>query len=156
MLQISCKSVQIFRNTGTIPCQMMAQVSKIIDQSHEDQAVIQLFWKKCFVPMIDKKFWPNFNHLNKEIVERKHGEPIKFLFLPKMGLLGIQASNEKNCWLWIMSNIWELFFHVFMDRNQIFFFLHCRVLTEKLLDTKVKKKIKKYGKYFFGVKNLFF
>ena len=27
MLQISCKSVQIFRNTGTLPCQMMAQVS---------------------------------------------------------------------------------------------------------------------------------
>ena len=28
MLQISCKSVQIFRNTRTLPCQMMAQVSK--------------------------------------------------------------------------------------------------------------------------------
>ena len=24
----------------------------------------------------------------KEIVERRHGEPIKFLFLPKMGLFG--------------------------------------------------------------------
>jgi hypothetical protein len=36
MLQISCKSVQIFRKTGTMPCQMMAQVSKIIDQSHGD------------------------------------------------------------------------------------------------------------------------
>ena len=35
----------------------------------------------------------------KEIVERRHGEPIKFLFLPKMGLLGSQAVNEKNCWL---------------------------------------------------------
>ena len=35
----------------------------------------------------------------KEIVERRHGEPIKFLFLPKMGLLGSQAGNEKNCWL---------------------------------------------------------
>ena len=31
----------------------------------------------------------------KEIVERRHGEPIKFLFLPKMDLLGSQASNEK-------------------------------------------------------------
>ena len=29
----------------------------------------------------------------KEIVERRHGEPIKFLFLPKMGLLGSQAGN---------------------------------------------------------------
>ena len=28
MLKISCKSVQIFRNTGTLPGQMMAQVSK--------------------------------------------------------------------------------------------------------------------------------
>ena len=37
--------------------------------------------------------------LTKEIVERRHGEPIKFLFLPKMGLLGSQAGNEKNCWL---------------------------------------------------------
>ena len=32
----------------------------------------------------------------KEIVERRHKEPIKFLFLPKMGLLGSQASNEKK------------------------------------------------------------
>ena len=55
--------------------------------------------------------------LDKEIVERRHGEPIKFLFLPKMGLLGRQAGNEKNCWLWIMSNFWGLFFHVFMGKN---------------------------------------
>ena len=33
---ISCKSMPIFRNTGTLPCQMMAQVFKIIDQSHGD------------------------------------------------------------------------------------------------------------------------
>ena len=32
----------------------------------------------------------------KEIVERRHREPIKFLFLPKMGLLGSQASTEKK------------------------------------------------------------
>ena len=32
----------------------------------------------------------------KEIVERRHGETIKFLFLPKMGLLGSQASTEKK------------------------------------------------------------
>ena len=31
----------------------------------------------------------------KEIVERRHGETIKVLFLPKMGLLGSQASTEK-------------------------------------------------------------
>ena len=34
--------------------------------------------------------------VSKEIVERRHGEPIKFLFLPKMGLLGSQASTEKK------------------------------------------------------------
>ena len=32
----------------------------------------------------------------KEIVERRHGEPIKLLFLPKMDLLGSQAGNEKK------------------------------------------------------------
>ena len=32
----------------------------------------------------------------KEIVERRDGEPIKFLFLPKMGVLGSQASTEKK------------------------------------------------------------
>ena len=43
----------------------------------------------------------NYDYRNgvytKEIVERRHGEPIKFLFLPtKMGLLGSQASTEKK------------------------------------------------------------
>ena len=33
---------------------------------------------------------------SKEIVERRHGEPIEFLFLPKMSLLGSQASTEKK------------------------------------------------------------
>ena len=32
----------------------------------------------------------------KKIVERRHGEPIKFLFLPKMGLWGCQGSTEKE------------------------------------------------------------
>jgi hypothetical protein len=40
-----------------------------------------------------------YNHLsvhNKEYIERRHGEPFKFLFLPKMGLLGSQAVIEKK------------------------------------------------------------
>ena len=32
----------------------------------------------------------------KEIVKRRHGEPVNVLFLPKMGLLGSQASTEKK------------------------------------------------------------
>jgi hypothetical protein len=32
----------------------------------------------------------------KEYKERRHGEPFKFLFLPKMGLLGSQAVLEKK------------------------------------------------------------
>jgi hypothetical protein len=35
----------------------------------------------------------------KEIEERRRGEPIKFLFLPKMGFLGSHAGNEKKCCL---------------------------------------------------------
>jgi hypothetical protein len=32
----------------------------------------------------------------KEYIERRHGEPFKFLFLPKMGLLSSQAVLEKK------------------------------------------------------------
>ena len=35
------------------------------------------------------------------------------------------------------------------------FFLHCRVRSKKLLDTKAKKIQKKFGKYLFWVKNCF-
>ena len=34
--------------------------------------------------------------LTKEIVEKRQGEPIKFLFLPKTGLFVSQASTEKK------------------------------------------------------------
>ena len=74
----------------------------------------------------------------KKIVDRRHGEPIKFLYLTKMVLLGSQAGNEKKCCLWIMSNFWGLFFHVFMGKNYFsIFFLHCRVRTKKFLDKKM-------------------
>jgi hypothetical protein len=36
------------------------------------------------------------SHASKEYIERRHGEPFKFLFLPKMGLLGSQAVLEKK------------------------------------------------------------
>ena len=47
-------------------------------------------------------------------------------------------------------------FNPILYLNFSIFFLHCRVGTKKLLDTKVKKNYKKIGKYFIGVKNCFF
>ena len=47
--------------------------------------------KNCLVPFVKKKkrnIEKLFTIEAKEIVERRYGEPIKFLFLPKMGLLG--------------------------------------------------------------------
>ena len=38
------------------------------------------------------------HHEPKEIIERRYEDPIRFLFLPKMGLLFSQASTEKK-WL---------------------------------------------------------
>ena len=46
---------------------------------------------------------------HKEIVERRHGEPIKFLFLPKIGLLGSQAGNEKKMLVVNYQQLWEVF-----------------------------------------------
>ena len=55
--------------------------------------------KWAFLPQIFKLMFIGFCHLHKEIVEKRHGEPIKFLFLTKMGLLGSQASTEIKNWL---------------------------------------------------------
>ena len=38
----------------------------------------------------------DFNPLFKEILERRQGEPIKFLFLYKMDLLGSQVGKKKK------------------------------------------------------------
>ena len=48
-----------------------------------------------------------FIHVTKEYIKRRHGEPFKFLFLAKMGLLGRQAVLEKK------SNYEQLFSSVF-------------------------------------------
>ena len=55
-------------------------------------------------------------NLLKEILERRHEEPIKLLFLPKMSLLGSQASTEKK----LVVNHEQLLkavFYVFMGKN---------------------------------------
>ena len=36
------------------------------------------------------------NVVVKEYLERRFAEPVLFLFLPEMGLLGIQANSKKN------------------------------------------------------------
>ena len=99
--------------------------------------------------------WPELWNLREpRDVERRHGKPIKFLFLPKTGLLGSQAGYEKKCWLWIMSNFWRLFFHVFMGKNYYYYSKsHCRVHTEKLLYTKVD--FFELGSIFGGLKIVF-
>ena len=92
--------------------------------------------------------------IGKEIVERRHREPIKFLFLPKMGLLGSQASTEKK----LVVNSEQLFRAVFscFHGQKLNFFLHCRVRTKKLLNKKLIFFFLKFGKIFFLIKNWFF
>ena len=63
-----------------------------------------------------------FGVVTKEYIERRHGEPFKFLFLPKMGLLGSQAVLEKKVQFWIMSNFLAPFFQLFMGKKIFFKF----------------------------------
>ena len=79
----------------------------------------------------------------KEIVERRHGKPIKFLFLPKKGLLGSQPRTEK-----ISCEFWATYGAVFSCFHLQIFILFCRVRTIKLLDSKVNLNKKKLGKFF--------
>ena len=53
----------------------------------------------------------------KEIVERRHGEHIKFLFLPIMGLFGSQTSNEKKTLVMNYELLLRAVFHLFMGKN---------------------------------------
>ena len=54
-----------------------------------DIIAIKKLFEKLFATLIT---WARI----KEYIERRHGEPFKFLFLPKMGLLGSQAVLEKK------------------------------------------------------------
>ena len=93
----------------------------------------------------------------KEIVERRQGEPIKFLFLPKLGLLGSQASTMKKKLIVNCEQLLRDVFHVFMDKMFVFliFCLHCSVPTKKFLKIKVKKKYI-FWEVFFWIKNWVF
>jgi hypothetical protein len=57
-----------------------------------------------------------------------------------MGLLGSQASNEKNAGCEFEQLLRAVFSCFHGQKFKFKFFLHCRVRTEKLLDTEVKKK----------------
>jgi hypothetical protein len=68
------------------------------------------------------EYWYEENNCipSNEYIERRHGEPFKFLFPPKMGLLGSQAVIEKKVQFWIMSNFLAPFFQLFMGKNLFF------------------------------------
>jgi hypothetical protein len=67
--------------------------------------------------------------LIKEIVERRHGKPIlKILLLPKMGVLGSQASNEKKPLVMNYKLLWRAVFYVLTVKNLLLDFLHCSIL----------------------------
>ena len=84
----------------------------------------------------------------QKIVERRHEDLIKFLFLPKMGLLGSQVVMEQiaGCELWATFEGW-LF--MFSWANIIFFY----IVEFALKSCLIQKRKKKFGKYFGGVKN---
>ena len=74
-----------------------------------------------------------------------------------MGVLGSQAGNEKKMLVVNYEQLLRAVFSCFHGQKLNFFnfFLHCRVRTKKLLDTKVKISLEKFGKYFGEVKNCF-
>ena len=53
-------------------------------------------------------------------IERRHGEPCKFLFLPKMGLLGSQANTKKIFMKYEL--LLSLFFSTFRGQKRISIF----------------------------------
>ena len=99
----------------------------------------------------------SFTLQSKEYIERRHGEPFKFLFLPKMGLLGSQAVLEKKSPILYYEQLFSSVFSTFHGQNFIFsiYFLHCSVCTKKLLNKKVKKIETNFGRIFFGLKTVF-
>ena len=97
-------------------------------------------------------------HTAKEYIERRHGEPFKFLFLPKIGLLGSQAVLEKKVQFLIMSNFLALFFQLFMGKNLFFWNFNYIVASalKSCLIKKLKKIEKNFGRFFLGLKTVFF
>ena len=84
-----------------------------------------------------------FSFSLKEYIERRHGEPFKFLLLPRMGILGSLASTWKKVQFWIMSNFLAPFFQLFMAKKVFFNFFY--IIASALKSCLIKKflKIKK-------------
>ena len=84
----------------------------------------------------------------KDYIERRHGEPSKFLFLPRMGLLGSQASMWKKVQFWIKNHFFSSVFSTFHGQKVAFALKSCLI-------EKWKKFEKKFGTIFFGKKMFF-
>ena len=125
-------------------------ISPVVNYLYSSKMLNMHIWADAELKLLEIE---SLQGIIKEIVERRHGEPIKFLFLPKMGLLGSQAGNEKNCWLWIMSNFLGLFNHVFMGKNSIF---KQKISKNKFLPMKTwknspKKLLRIHNQQFFSL-----
>ena len=72
---------------------------------------------------------------SKEIVERRHGEPIKFLFLPKT--FWAARPVMKKTLVMNYELLFRAVFSCFHGQKFNLKKIHCIVLTKKLLDTKV-------------------
>jgi hypothetical protein len=81
----------------------------------------------------------------QKIVERRHEDLIKFLFLAKLGLLGSQVVLEQiaGCELCSTFDGW---FFLFSWANIIFFY----IVEFALKSCLIQKRKKKFGKYFGG------
>ena len=94
----------------------------------------------------------------KEIVERRHGEPINSYFCLKWAFWAARSVMKKiaGCELWATFEFF--FFSCFHGQklNFLKFVLHCRVCTKKLFDKKVIFFCFNLGSIFFWVKNCIF
>ena len=80
--------------------------------------------------------WPE----DKKYKERSLNEPVKFLFLPEMGLLGSLAGAKKSS-VFLQNPTFGVSFHIFMDqkttKNRLS--IHYSFRTKTSINTKVGK-----------------
>ena len=121
--------------------------------------ITDMCYMKIRCQHFDPFTWPYlFIYTFKEYIERRHGEPFKFLFLPKIGLLGSQACTTKKSPILNYEQLLSSVFSTFHGQKFIFwiYFLHCSVCTKNLPNRKVNFFFFLNWKEFFWVKNCFF